>query len=133
MHHSLVSVTLVAILCLSCGVAETVDDVVGPSREPQFASRVRTCPAFGSWLIRPRTPYVGEPVEIQVNVSDADTPLERLSFRWAAQSGAFTPPSATTTRFVCESEGYQTLSLVAIDDTDCERQLDLEINCFPRR
>lgn len=124
--------TLVATLCLSCGVAETVDEVIGPSREPRVESTVRACPAFGWWLIRPKTPAVGEPAEIEVNVGDADTPLDRLSFQWDAESGTFTPPSSARTSFVCEREGYQTLSLVARDDTDCERQLDIQINCFPR-
>lgn len=124
-------VTLVASLCLACGVAERVDDVAGPSREPQAVLRTRACPELGSWLMVPKTPSVGAPADVRVNVSDADTPLEQLSFDWVAESGTFSEPHATHTTFTCEREGYQTIALVTRDDTDCVRALDIQLVCFP--
>jgi hypothetical protein len=132
MAKSLVLMTLVATLCLACGVAEQVDEVVGASRTPQATARPRSCPEFGWWLMSPKAPSVGAPAEIRVDVSDRDTPLDALSLEWSAASGSFSEPAAANTSFTCEREGHQALALVARDDTDCARQLDIQITCFPR-
>lgn len=132
MMKSLALVAFVVSLCVACGVAEQVDEVVGASRENQATTRPRSCPQFGSWLMLPKTPRVGLPAEIQVDVSDLDSPPEALSLEWRAGAGSFSEPSAAVTSFLCEREGYQTIALVARDETNCVRQLDLEINCFPR-
>lgn len=124
--------TFMAIACVACGAAEQVDEVVGASREPQAATRSRSCPQFGWWLMLPKTPSVGAPAEISVNVTDADSSLEKLSFQWLAGSGTFSAPSKADTSFTCAREGYQTLALVARDETGCARQLDIQISCFPR-
>ncbi len=132
MAKSLVLMTLAASLCLACGVAEQVDEVVGAARTPQATANPRSCPQFGWWMMLPKAPSVGVPAEIRVDVSDADTPLEALSFEWVASTGTFSEPAATETTFTCEREGYQSIALIARDDTDCARQLDIQISCFPR-
>jgi len=126
-----VLMTIVAATCASCGAAETVDEVVGRPTEPQAVSRLRSCPEFGWWLMLPKTPAVGDPAEIVVNVSDQDTPLDKIAFNWVATAGEFSAPQLLQTSFTCHAEGHQTLALVARDDTDCERVLDIQITCFP--
>lgn len=128
----LVLAAFMATVCLACGVAEQVDEVVGASRTPQASTRLRYCPEFGWWMMLPKAPSVGAPASIRVNVSDSDTPLEDISFEWVAASGTFSELTAADTSFTCEREGYQTIALVARDDTDCARELDIQILCFPR-
>jgi hypothetical protein len=132
MAPRLAFVTFMAIACGACGAAEQVDEVVGASREPQATTGPRSCPQFGRWLMLPRTPAIGVPAEISVNVTDPDSPLEKLAFQWVAGSGSFSEPSSADTSFTCEHEGYQTLALVVRDETGCARQLDIQISCFPR-
>lgn len=78
----------------------------------------------------PRSLPVGETTEIIVNVSDTDTPLEKLSFEWFAVSGTFSEPYLAETGYTCEEAGRHQLVLVAQDDTDCWRSFDVDIACF---
>jgi hypothetical protein len=121
--------TLVAGVCFGCGAAERVDEVTGTPAAPLAISRLRSCPEFGWWLILPKVMAVGASADLLVNVSDADTPLDKLKFEWQSSSGSFSQPTLLETRYTCVTEGPQNLQLVATDDTDCRRALPLNLTC----
>lgn len=124
--------TFMATLGLACGAVEQVDEVIGASRAPQASIRLRSCPEFGWWMMLPKTPVIGVPAQIRVDVSDLDTPRDAISFEWVAASGSFSQPEEANTSFTCEREGHQTIALIARDDAGCARQLDIQFACFPR-
>jgi hypothetical protein len=126
-------VLLVMFGCLSCGSAdETRAAYHPPEPVPKATVQTRSCPEFGWWMTLPRSLPVGATTEIMVNVSDADTPLEKIALEWVAETGSFSTPNLSDTSYTCELEGQQRLALVARDDTDCLRTLGVDIECFLR-
>jgi hypothetical protein len=122
---------LVTIWCVGCGAA----DQTRYEREetPQAVTHTNACPSFNWFRLLPRSPVVGEPTEIVVDVIDPDAPSSELTLAWQAPSGVFSEPELAITDYTCDEQGPQTLTLSAQDALECTKVLDLIVQCLPTR
>ncbi len=121
-------VLLAAFACLACGTAESV--TFEGRKPPEIGSRANVCPAFGWWLVLPRSLRLGETTDILVNVTDPDTPRAKLTLQWAATAGTFSELHRADTTYTCRRLGPQALTLDARDELDCASVLELEVTCL---
>ena len=122
-------VLVTAVSSVACGAAEQVDEERAPTIEARATGVLNSCPEFGWWLLLPKSLPLGGTTEIVVNVSDADSPTNKLHFDWAASSGEFSNPERAETGYTCKSLGAQELVLEARDDSDCTSTLLLDVFC----
>ncbi len=124
------AVSLVALVTLGCGAADSVRHERDDSEMKPPVSTANVCPEFGWWLLLPRSLRLGDTTEILVNVTDPDTPRGKLTFEWAAPTGAFSELHQADTSYLCQKRGRQVLTLEARDDLDCASELDLDVECL---
>ncbi len=121
-------VTIAAIACAGCGAAESV--TTEERKAPAVVSTANVCPAFGWWILLPRSLRLGETTDILVNVTDPDTPRSKLKLDWAATTGTFSELHRADTAYTCRHLGNQVLTLDARDDFDCVSVLQLDVTCL---
>jgi cysteine-rich repeat protein len=61
------------------------------------------CPVVTSWNVSPLQTGLGRPINVSATATDADTPLQTLSFAWTADSGTFASPTSAMTTYNCGS------------------------------
>jgi hypothetical protein len=59
------------------------------------------CPVVTSWDVSPLQTTPGDIIYVSATATDADTPLQTLSYAWTADSGTFANSAAATTTYTC--------------------------------
>jgi hypothetical protein len=59
------------------------------------------CPVVKSWDVSPLQTSSGGQINVSATATDADTPLQTLSYAWTADSGTFNSPSVAATQYNC--------------------------------
>jgi hypothetical protein len=88
------------------------------------------CPVIKSWEVSPLRTSSGQPIDVSVTASDADS-ADVLSYRWTATSGSFTDPTAATTQYHC-SFGRVDLSVIVSDGHSpkpCQAATSFSVYC----
>jgi hypothetical protein len=65
------------------------------------------CPVVTSWEVSPLQTSAGKNIDVAVAATDADLPLQTLSYSWTADSGSFVNATSPMTQYIC---GAPTLS-----------------------
>jgi hypothetical protein len=99
------------------------------------------CPVITSWEVSPLRTSSGRPVNVSATATDADTPLQTLSYAWTADSGSFVNPSAAITAYICGADTLtatlvrvtppHTLTFTASDSFSppCTASVSFSIDC----
>jgi hypothetical protein len=119
-------------LLLGCGAGDqtrAARDDSGDTKLVYAHPTINICPHFEGSFILPQSIPLDTSAFIAVRAVKPDSNVE-LTYRWSATSGEFTAPTRPTTEYRCGDLGDQTLTVVAVDEADCEVPLHLDVTCL---
>jgi hypothetical protein len=96
----------------------------------EAAFETNACPVFDWWLLLPRSVAPGASAEIDVFAVDPDAGEKPFRFSGRATTRTFSATDGPETEYFCDATGWQILTLTAWDETNCRRQLPLDVNCL---
>jgi hypothetical protein len=122
-----------ALAAFGCGTPAESETAPAPVAAPSSSTRVDVtyvlddCPDFYAFTLEPRNPGLETPTAVTVQASDPEG--DPINYSWSARAGRLRDVLENRATYQCIELGPDTITVVAADDKNCQRTLNIRVSC----
>ena len=97
------------------------------SDSPDASGLANACPVLVKVVVAPLSASIGEDIDVFAAATDEDGGT--LTYAWAGTGGSFADSAAQSTKYTCEEEGNQSITVTVTDPQSCTATRTAQVTC----